>query len=39
MLVIRTRIEEANLVDRFGDEYKAYVRRTGKFFPVLGRGR
>lgn len=29
----RTRIEEANLIERFGDEYLAYRRRTGKYFP------
>jgi protein-S-isoprenylcysteine O-methyltransferase Ste14 len=34
MLVIRTRVEEANLTERFGDEYRAYARRTGKFFPL-----
>jgi protein-S-isoprenylcysteine O-methyltransferase Ste14 len=39
MLVIRTRIEEAKLAERFGDEYRVYARRTGKFFPALGRGR
>ena len=36
MLIIRTRVEEANLADRFGDEYRAYAERTGKFFPVRG---
>ena len=35
MLVIRTRIEEAKLAERFGDEYRAYARRTGRFFPLL----
>jgi protein-S-isoprenylcysteine O-methyltransferase Ste14 len=39
MLVIRTRIEEAKLAERFGDEYRAYARRTGRFFPGLGRGK
>ena len=39
MLIIRTRVEEANLADRFGDEYRAYAERTGKFFPVRGRER
>jgi protein-S-isoprenylcysteine O-methyltransferase Ste14 len=39
MLVIRTRVEEAKLIERFGDEYRAYARRTGRFFPLLGRGR
>jgi protein-S-isoprenylcysteine O-methyltransferase Ste14 len=37
MLVIRTRVEEAKLAETFGDEYRAYARRTGKFFPRLGR--
>jgi protein-S-isoprenylcysteine O-methyltransferase Ste14 len=37
MLVARTRVEEAKLAERFGDEYRAYARRTGRFFPVLGR--
>jgi len=36
-LVIRTRVEEAKLAERFGDEYRAYARRTGRFFPLLGR--
>jgi protein-S-isoprenylcysteine O-methyltransferase Ste14 len=36
LLVIRTRIEEAKLTERFGDEYRAYARRTGKFFPRFG---
>jgi protein-S-isoprenylcysteine O-methyltransferase Ste14 len=39
MLGIRTRVEEAKLADRFGDEYRDYARRTGKFFPMLGRVR
>ena len=39
MLVIRTRVEEAKLAERFGDEYRAYARRTGRFFPLLGRRR
>jgi protein-S-isoprenylcysteine O-methyltransferase Ste14 len=38
-LGIRTRVEEAKLAERFGDEYRAYARRTGKFFPLLGRAR
>jgi protein-S-isoprenylcysteine O-methyltransferase Ste14 len=33
MLVIRTQTEEAKLIERFGDEYRAYARRTRKFFP------
>jgi len=35
MLVIRTPIEEAKLAERFGDEYRAYAERTGRFFPLL----
>jgi protein-S-isoprenylcysteine O-methyltransferase Ste14 len=37
MLAIRTPIEEAKLTERFGDDYRAYAERTGRFFPVLGR--
>jgi protein-S-isoprenylcysteine O-methyltransferase Ste14 len=37
MLVARTRVEEAKLSERFGDEYRAYTQRTGRFFPRLGR--
>jgi protein-S-isoprenylcysteine O-methyltransferase Ste14 len=33
MIVVRTRIEEEKLVDRFGDEYRAYMARTGRFLP------
>lgn len=32
-LVARTSIEEEKLVERFGDEYRAFMRRTGRFFP------
>ena len=33
MMVIRTCIEEEKLVERFGDEYRSYMERTGRFFP------
>ena len=33
LLAIRTRTEEANLVARFGDGYRSYMKRTGRFFP------
>ena len=33
MMVVRTRIEEEKLIERFGDEYQAYMERTGRFFP------
>jgi protein-S-isoprenylcysteine O-methyltransferase Ste14 len=35
MLVRRTRIEEVKLTERFGDEYRSYAARTGRFFPRL----
>jgi protein-S-isoprenylcysteine O-methyltransferase Ste14 len=35
MIVIRTRKEEEKLIERFGDEYRAYMGRTGKFLPRL----
>ena len=38
LLVIRTSTEEANLVERFGDDYRNYMARTGRFFPRLGSG-
>jgi protein-S-isoprenylcysteine O-methyltransferase Ste14 len=31
----RTPKEEANLVEKFGDEYRAYMKRTGRYFPKL----
>ena len=33
MLARRTRIEEIYLIARFGDEYRAYMTRVGRFFP------
>jgi hypothetical protein len=33
LLVMRCRTEEENLIERFGDEYRAYARRTGRFVP------
>ena len=35
MLVVRTRIEEQKLIERFGDEYRAYIRQTGRYLPHL----
>lgn len=32
-LVWRVRYEEANLVARFGNEYRAYMQQTGRFLP------
>jgi protein-S-isoprenylcysteine O-methyltransferase Ste14 len=31
LLIIRTRTEEENLLARFGDSYRAYMERTGRF--------
>jgi protein-S-isoprenylcysteine O-methyltransferase Ste14 len=33
VLLWRTPQEEARLVETFGEEYRAYMRRTGRFFP------
>ncbi len=35
VLVFRTNKEEANLIARFGDDYRGYMERTGRFFPRL----
>ena len=35
-LAIRTHQEEARLVEKFGDEYRQYMSRTGRFFPKFG---
>ena len=35
LLAIRSRIEEAELVARFGSGYEAYMRRTPRFLPKL----
>ena len=32
-MAIRTPKEEANLIEKFGDEYRAYMKRTGRFLP------
>lgn len=32
----RTPQEEANLIEKFGDEYREYMKHTGRFFPKLG---
>jgi protein-S-isoprenylcysteine O-methyltransferase Ste14 len=37
MIVIRTRREEEHLLARFGDGYRSYMNRTGRFFPARTR--
>ena len=38
ILARRTGIEEKYLIERFGDRYRTYMTRVGRFFPRLGRG-
>jgi len=33
--LVRSPIEERQLIERFGDEYRAYMQRTGRFLPKL----
>lgn len=37
LLVYRTRQEEDELIERFGDEYRTYMANTGRFIPRLRR--
>jgi protein-S-isoprenylcysteine O-methyltransferase Ste14 len=36
LMAVRTPREEANLIEKFGDEYREYMKHTGRFFPKLG---
>jgi protein-S-isoprenylcysteine O-methyltransferase Ste14 len=36
LIVLRTKKEEDRLVARFGDSYREYMNRTGRFLPKLG---
>lgn len=36
ILMIRLPKEEAGLIERFGDQYRDYMKRTGRFLPKLG---
>ncbi len=35
LITIRTRTEEQKLIDRFGDQYRHFMERTGRFIPRL----
>jgi len=35
-MAIRTPKEEANLIEKFGDEYREYMKHTGRFLPKIG---
>lgn len=36
LIIMRTRKEEEKLLARFGDAYRAYMERTGRFLPRIG---
>jgi protein-S-isoprenylcysteine O-methyltransferase Ste14 len=36
-LIVRVPKEEQMMIEAFGDEYQAYIQRTGQFFPRLGK--
>jgi len=35
IIALRVKREESMMADRFGDAYREYMRRTGRFFPAL----
>ncbi|MCE9529207.1 MAG: isoprenylcysteine carboxylmethyltransferase family protein [Planctomycetales bacterium] len=35
LLAVRTKKEEQMLIERFGDQYRDYMARTGRFFPRM----
>jgi protein-S-isoprenylcysteine O-methyltransferase Ste14 len=37
LLALRTKTEEAYLIERFGDQYLAYMARVGRFLPKRAR--
>ncbi len=37
LMALRTPKEEANLIEKFGDEYRQYMQTTGRFWPRLTR--
>ena len=36
LLAVRTPSEEAHLIKKFGNEYRDYMKHTGRFFPKVG---
>ena len=36
LLALRTRAEEKYLIERFGEQYRQYMARVGRFLPKLG---
>ena len=36
-MAVRTPKEEANLIEKFGDEYRNYMKRTGRFLPKFSK--
>ncbi len=36
VLLVRLPQEEAHLLEKFGDQYRAYMQRTGRFLPRFG---
>jgi len=36
LMAIRTPKEDANLIEKFGDDYREYMKHTGRFFPKVG---
>ena len=37
LIILRTRTEEDKLVARFGEDYRTYMSRTGRFLPYVSR--
>ncbi len=37
VMAVRTPKEEANLIEKFGDEYRTYMKNTGRFLPRIFR--
>lgn len=36
LMAVRTPKEEENLIEKFGDEYREYMKHTGRFLPKIG---